>query len=439
MRRIFGPHVYGAAPRAGCWWDETCDLPECPAPDGDMRCDVAIVGAGFTGLNAALELAGRGADVVVLDAEHPGWGASGRNGGFCCLGGGKLRDDALDRRFGREGRLEWRAAEVAAVDHVAKFLERTAADADLHSDGETWLAHRARDMHRIEEAASRIEENYGVAPRIGGPGDLRAEGMSAGFHGGVTIPLGFALNPRKYAAALLSEALAAGVRVFSRAPVDRMARQAGVWRLHTGRHGVRAEQVLIATNGYSSEDLPDWLAGRYMPAQSSVVVTRPLTPEELEGQGWTSRQMCYDSRNLLHYFRLMPDNRMLFGMRGGLGASPASEARARTRVTRDFRAMFPAWAEVELTHYWSGLVCLARGFMPYAGPVPEQPGLWCAVGYHGNGVAMGSYAGKLVAQAMSGQESRPAAMRVPLDAFPLGRARRALMLPAYAAFLLQDL
>jgi glycine/D-amino acid oxidase-like deaminating enzyme len=439
MRRILGSHVYGVAPRAGCWWDETCDLPECAVLDADLRCDVAIVGGGFTGLNAALELAARGVDVLVLDAEHPGWGASGRNGGFCCLGGSKLEDDAIDRRFGREARLEWRAAEVAAIDHVAEFLERSGTVADVHSEGEAWLAHRARDMHGTDRVVARVEEDYGVTPRVRTAEELRADGMSAGFHGGVTIPLGFALNPRKYLVGLTVAAQIAGVRVFSRASVDRLERAGTGWRLRSGRQVVRAEQVLVATNGYSSEDVPHWLAGRYMPAQSSVVVTRPLTRDELEARGWTSRQMCYDSRNLLHYFRLMPDDRMLFGMRGGLGASAVSEARARARVIRDFRAMFPAWADVPITNYWSGLVCLSRGFMPFAGPVPDSPGLWCAMCYHGNGVAMGSYAGKLVAQAMSGRDVRPVAMREPLDAFPLGRARRALMLPVYAGFALRDL
>ena len=439
MRRIFPDHVYGEAPRAGCWWTETCALPECPPVGSNMRCDVVIVGGGVTGLNAALELAGRGCDVILLDANHPGWGASGRNGGFCCLGGGKLEDDALDRRFGREGRLEWHAAEKAAIDRVAAFLDRTGSDVDRHSDGEVWLAHRARDMRGVDSIARWIEENYNVTPVLATAEDLRAQGMSAGFHGGITIPLGFALNPRKYVAALMSEALKAGVRLHSQATVERMGREAGSWRLRTGSHAVRAEQVLIATNGYSSEDLPGWLSGRYMPAQSSVVVTRPLTRAELDAQGWTSRQMSFDSRNLLHYFRLMPDNRMLFGMRGGLGGSPASERRARARVARDFRAMFPAWAEVELTHYWSGLVCLARGLMPYAGPVPGQPGLWCAMCYHGNGVAMGSHAGALAGQAMAGEDTRPLAMRTPLASFPLGRARRALMLPVYAAFALRDL
>ena len=101
MTRIFSDYAYGSGPRDGCWWDTTCDLPETSQLDTDIACNVAIIGAKFTKLNAALRLAEQGVDVVVLDARHIGWGASGRNGGFCCLGGGSASDAQLDRRFGQ--------------------------------------------------------------------------------------------------------------------------------------------------------------------------------------------------------------------------------------------------------------------------------------------------------------------------------------------------
>ena len=121
------------------------------------------------------------------------------------------------------------------------------------------------------------------------------------------------------------------------------------------------------------------------------------TQAELEAQGWTSRQMCYDSRNLLHYFRLMPDNRFLFGTRGGLLSSPRAEAAAQARARRDFEAMFPAWSNVDTPFGWSGMVCLSRNRTPYVGPIPEMPGAFAALAYHGNGVAMGSYSGHMLA------------------------------------------
>jgi glycine/D-amino acid oxidase-like deaminating enzyme len=439
MTRIYPDYVYGNGPREDCWWDETCELPATETLAGDLVCDVAIVGAGFTGLSAALALAQSGRQVAVFDSHGPGWGASGRNGGFCCLGGTKLSDAQLDTGFGEEARVEWRHAERKAVDHVSGFLARYNIDADVHSQGETWLAHKPSLMDTATEDSRAFQDTFDTQLDVHSASDLAANGMSAGFHGGITVPFGFALNPRKYVASLSRACVTAGVSVYSNAHVGRISRSGDGWDLDVADHQVRTSKVLIASNGYSSDALPDWLSARYMPTQSSVIVTRPISDAERAAQGWTSYQMCYDSRNLLHYFRLMPNNRMLFGMRGGLGGSPASEQRARRRVRRDFDKMFPAWRGVETTNYWSGMVCISRRLSPFVGEVPDAPGLFAAMCFHGNGVAMGSYSGHLIGQLMAGGgDARPEVVKQPLAKFPLGAARRALLVPAYASYMLGD-
>jgi glycine/D-amino acid oxidase-like deaminating enzyme len=178
-----------------------------------------------------------------------------------------------------------------------------------------------------------------------------------------------------------------------------------------------------------------------MPTQSNVIVTRPLTGHEIKSQGWNSAQMAYDTRNLLHYFRLMPDGRFLFGMRGGLRSSPRAEAASRRAILRGFSKMFPAWKDVEVTHSWSGMVSIARDQLPYVGPVPNMGGVFAGVCYHGNGIAMGSYAGKKLAQMVlkNGQTDLPEAMTTPLTRFPFGRARRLIMPAVYAGLKAQDL
>ncbi|MDD9719454.1 FAD-dependent oxidoreductase [Sulfitobacter sp. PR48] len=442
MKRIYGDFAYSDAPRQGCWWDQTCDIPDRPALSGEHRCDVAIVGGGFTGISAALHLAESGVSATVLEGRYVGWGASGRNGGFCCLGGGMLDNAALDKRFGREGRVAWRETEMAAIHLVEGLLERHAIDVDRHSNGETQLAHRPKDFDSMQDDVAYYAESYGVEARLTQPEDLAAEGMNAGFHGAITVPIGFGLNPRKYITGLAAAAEAAGAHIHHDTPVTTITRQGSGFALQTPAGRVLADRVIIGTNGYSSEDLPDWLAARYMPTQSSVIVTRPLTQSELDAQGWTSGQASYDTRHLLHYFRLMPDNRMLFGVRGGLLANAGSEKRALQRARADFDRMFPAWRDVETPFNWSGMVCIARDRMPFVGQVPDQPGLFASLCYHGNGVAMASYSGAVLADVVQDKVSQhpyPEAMQRPLTKFELGRFRRAIMPFAYLGFSLSDL
>ena len=437
MRRIFGSYAYGNGPREACWWSETVSPITLPALDTDVKADVAIVGGGYTGMSAALHLAEAGVDVVLLEANDIGWGASGRNGGFCCLGGGIASDAMLDQKFGVEDRRMWRQTEVRAVTRVAERIARYGMDVERHSEGETLLAHNVTAAHRLEEEARRVQENYNVSPRLHDPAELRQDGLHCGAVAGLTIPIGFALNPARYIDGLTRAAQRAGARIFAQSPVARI--ENGTCQTAGGPR-VRAERVIVATNGYSSEDLPPWLAGRYMPVQSNVLVTRPLEDTELQAQGWTSRQMAYDSRNLLHYFRLLPDRRFLFGLRGGLISSPLAEKRAQRRARADFDRMFPAWRHVATDYAWSGLVSLARDLMPFVGPAPDDPTVLLGLCYHGNGVAMASYAGECLADLANGTRKQPLprAMRTPLSRFPLGRWRRAIMPAAYAGLWLAD-
>ncbi|MDK3071617.1 FAD-dependent oxidoreductase [Sedimentitalea sp. JM2-8] len=441
MKRIFPDFAYGDGPRTGCWWDETIAAPDWPVLQDSLRVDVAVIGAGFTGVSAALHLAEAGSSVAVLEAETPGWGASGRNGGFCCLGGAKISEKALVETYGAAAARSYRQAERDAVNLVADLLARHRIQADRHSQGETQLAHRLRDMDRLRRAADGIVRGSDPEPILIEKEDLARNGMNGPFFGALTTPVGFALNPRKYLFGLARAARSKGAAFFQKSAAARIEKSDGGNRVHTEKGQIVAQTVLIATNGYSSEDMPDWLAGRYIPSQSNVLVTRPLTDTEIADQGWSTAQMAYDTRNLLHYFRLMPDRRFLFGMRGGLHASPASERGSRERTRKDFERMFPAWRHVPSANQWSGMVCLSRRLVPFAGPIPGRPGMFAGLAYHGNGVAMGSYAGKMLADlalSRSTDVALPAVLSAPMARFPLGSARRLVMPFAYLYYGLLD-
>ncbi|WP_299846402.1 FAD-binding oxidoreductase [uncultured Roseovarius sp.] len=438
MTRIFPTYTYGSGPREHCYWSGTVPMPEYPAATGPITCDVAVIGAGFTGLSAALHLAEAGRDIVVLDAQTPGWGASGRNGGFCCLGGSAASDTILAKLYGETARREFRSTEHRAVDLAADLIRRHNIDCDVHSEGETLMAHSQKAMDGFEAKAKEVERDFGVTPVITARTELAASGMQGPFFGAMTTPIGFALNPMKYTLGLANAATCAGARIFAHSPVQRIDQQ-GNFTLTTPSAQITAKRLIVATNGYSSDDLPRWLRARYLPTQSNVIVTRPMSEEELNAQGWTSNQMSFDDRFLLHYFRLMPNNQMLFGMRGGLVSSAAADARMYRLIRRHFEAMFPAWAGVDTPYTWQGLLSISRDLTPYAGPIPEMPGAFTALSYHGNGVAMASYAGALLADQVLGQAGtrlHPKIMQSAPKRFPLGRFRRATIWPLYAGAVL---
>ncbi len=442
IRRIYEDAAYGAGSLDGCYWTDTiADPGDWPSLTGQAQADVAVIGAGFTGLNAALELAGAGADVAVVDLHRPGWGASGRNGGFCCLGGAKAGRDTLLHRYGEVELRRYLAAEKAAITHVRDLLNRHDIAADTHSQaGELQLAHRPRDFAALRRNADQTARDYGTEVRLIPRDDLAAEGMAGpAFHGGMVVPLGFALNPRKYLLGLADAARNAGARIHADSPVLSITPRNGGWHLTTPQGSLLARRLLVATNGYSSDDLPGWMRARYLPAQSSAIITRPLTGAEIAAQGWTTDLMAYDTRHLLHYFRLMPDRRFLFGMRGGIRWTAAAHAEIHRMITRDFHAMFPAWGGVEITHFWSGLVNLTRDLVPFAGPIPTMPGVFAAFGWHGNGVAMASWTGRQVAHLMLDRpHDLPGFFSRPPARFELGRFRRLSLRAAYAAYGLLD-
>jgi len=441
MKRPFPAHAYSMGPLRRCFWAEAVPGEDLHAPlaTGESSADFAVIGGGYTGLNAALALAEAGEDVILLEAEHPGFGASGRNGGFCCLGGSRASDRQLERRGGA---APVRRAEMAAIDHVAALIDSHGWDVDRHSSGEVIVAHTPAKLEALRRDRRGIEADYGIETVLVEAPDMAAHGMSSPrFHGALKVPEGFALHPRKYARALAAAASAAGARLHGQSPVTAIEAEAGGFRLTTPQARIRARRLIVATNGYSSEDVPPWMRARFLPAQSSVIATRPMSEDELAAQGWTTRNMAYEERGLLHYFHLTPEGQMVFGQRDGLISSPANEERLARKVRADFNATFPAWEGVEAPHYWSGMVCLTASLTPFCGAIPEMPGAFAAFGYHGNGVAMGSLCGALVADLARGAEPRhpiPPAFAAAPGRFPLGPLRRGYLAANYAWAVLTD-
>ncbi|MEO1918604.1 MAG: FAD-dependent oxidoreductase [Paracoccaceae bacterium] len=185
--------------------------------------------------------------------------------------------------------------------------------------------------------------------------------------------------------------------------------------------------------------MPSALSGWFLPILSNILVTRPLTVSEQQAQGWTSTELAADTRNLLHYVRLLRDGLFLFGMRGGTGLSSRDEVAMKRNVRASFECLFPAWAHIETPHFWSGLECLSRNLSAYIGPLEQ--GQYAPLAYHGSGVAMASWAGRQIADIIAGETEAldmPAVLRQPLQPFTLPGFRRHYLKAAYTWYGLKD-
>ena len=383
-----------------------------PLPE---RVDVAVIGAGLTGLAAARALARRGAAVAVLEAHTLGWGASSRNGGMA-LTGLKLEAPQLVARYGLAAARRMFDASLAALDCVEQIVAEELIDCDFRRSGHLLLACKPAHFKAIVHEARLIERDFGHRAHALAPGELRGEIGSGRYYGGLLDEASAGVNPARLVAGMARAAARAGAQLYEHTPVVALARQGPAWRLGTARGPLRAEAVLAATGAYSGPLIPA-LRRRIVPLGSYVIATEPL-PAELACDVSPRDRMMFDSNRLLAYFRLTPDRRMLFGGRARFfPETPRMVRESAAMLQGAMLRVFPQLAGVKVEHAWGGTLDVAFDMMPHAG---AAGGLHYALGYAGHGVAMATYLGtQLGARLAGGQADSPFA-GLPFPAAPLG-------------------
>jgi glycine/D-amino acid oxidase-like deaminating enzyme len=402
MRRLYDDNLYRFDTPQASYWEATAPRGEfdCSPLDRDQLCDVAIIGGGYTGLSAALHLArDYSVDVRVLEAGHIGWGASGRNGGFCCIGGTGLNGAGLIRHFGLESARDYYRSQVEAVELVRDLGRDENIDLQPFGSAEVEIAHSKRAYAGLESACRLMTEVLGLDAEILGAGEARERIYDSTEQFGALISRpAFGLHPLQYCRGLAGAAVRRGAVLHADSEVISWARTGdGSYELRTRGGVLRAKRVIFATNGFMPEQLHRRFRGCTLPVISAIVVTRPLSSGELALQGWQSPDPAINSRHVLNYFRLLPDNRFLFGARGHTRGSVEGEQATYEKILRTFRRIWPAWRDIDIEHRWHGLICMTGSMRPAVGRLDDEPGVYFGFGYHGNGVNTATWAGKQLA------------------------------------------
>ena len=395
-----------------------------PTLAGEELADVCIVGGGFSGLNTAIELARRGFSVVLLEAHLVGWGASGRNGGQLIRGVGHGVEQ-FEPVIGADGVRQLKLMGLEAVEMVRRRVEEFQIDCDL-----TWgycdLANKPAHLDGFAEDKAELESlGYRHELRLLQPQQMHQVVGSDRYCGGM-IDMGSGhLHPLNLALGEAAAAASLGVRLFEHSPVSRIDYGPEV-KVHTARGSVRAKTLVLACNAYLNGLDPE-LGGKVLPAGSYVIATEPLGEARARALIPQNMALC-DQRVALDYYRLSADNRLLFG--GACHYSGRDPADIAAYMRPKMLEVFPDLKDVRIDFQWGGMIGIGANRLPQIGRLKDQPNVYHAQAYAGHGVNATHLAGKLLAEAIAGEQGGGFELfnRVPHITFPGGKHLRSPLL-----------
>jgi glycine/D-amino acid oxidase-like deaminating enzyme len=363
--------------------------------------DVAIIGGGFTGLSAALALARRGASVVVLEAGAVAADGSGRNGGH--VNNGLAVDYAgMAARVGSQRAAAWYRTYDDAVDTVERVVTDEAIDCDFSRRGKLKLAARPSHYEDLARSFEQLRREADPHVELVPPQQLSDEIGSSRYAGGLLFKKSAQMHMGRFGRGLAEAAERRGALIHDHTPVLRMQRRQGqAYHLHTSRGTVAASQVLVATGvtRHGTYGSFSFWRRRIVPIGSFIIVTEPLDPA-LAAAVLPKRRTYTTTETLHNYFRLTPDNRMVFGGRARFAMSnPLSDAKSGGVLRSQLAEIFPALADVPIAYCWGGLIDMTWDRLPHAG---EKDGLFYSMGYSGHGTQMSVHMGECMARVMAG-------------------------------------
>lgn len=371
---------------------------------GNAEVDVAIIGGGYAGLSCALHLAQEhGIKAVVLEANQTAWGCSGRNGSFARISGGRVPLAKMIERYGAKSARDYFDEMRSAFLTVRGLIQDGQIDCDVQPDGVFKVAAKSEHTFSLQREQQLYNDILEYPARFIGPDELKQEHAGAEAFGALRMPDGFAMHPLKLAWGIHRLARNGGAKIHTGSPVIDWSSSPTGHRLVTPGGLIKAKTVVVATNGYTSRKLNKNLNGRMLPVYSQIIVTQPLTAEErdmtIPGTG-----CMFDTRNLLSYYRRLPDNRILFGGRSAITGKDAESQVHKNRLLTALKNKFPELQHPKADYSWGGWVAVSQNSLPYCYHIPNTQRAYAAGGCAGSGVSFAVQMGKRLAQMVAGDE-----------------------------------
>ena len=413
------------------WWDASPRQPDTSVALPSSA-DVVIIGAGYTGLHAAVQTARAGLETVVVDAEAAGFGCSTRNGGQISTSV-KPSYGTLTQRYGEDLAIGILKEGKASLDHVSDFVAEEQIDCDFGVVGRFHGAHTPRQYdklaHDCEIRHPAFETGAWMVPRD----KQRSELGTDAYHGGIVFPRHASLDPGKYHAGLLGIARSAGASIVSHCKVNDLARGPQGFEVSTGKGRIRAGKVIIATNGYTGPLTP-WHQRRVIPIGSYVIATEEI-PKETMDRLFPTNRILSDTRKLVYYYRPSPDRkRILFG--GRVSLQETDPRKSGPKLLAELVRLFPELSRTRISHSWAGIVAFSFDTLMHCG---EDKGLYFAMGYCGSGVGMAGYLGSRIGKAAAGIDGDLGAFsRIPFESRPFYTGNPWFLGPSVAVYRLRD-
>ena len=408
MKNLYHSDIYKFNTPVKSYWEETSNEKlNLEKLTKNINCEIVVVGGGYTGLLCAINLIENyNLDVILIEAGKIGWGASSRNGGFCSFPPIKTSFKKLQKIYGKEETKKFFRNAVEGSNYTKDIISNYNIDCDVTGESNFIVAHHPNKFKQIKEQAEVYKSEFGIETEIYSKEEFNKFGHGGNEQfGALSYKPGFAINPLKFVNGITKYALSKKLKIFEHTLVDKINKNNGYYTLKSKEGSVKAKKVVVATNGFYQEGLVPQLNSRILPVISNIIVTRKLADKEIDLHNFKTFSPIVNTKNLLYYYRKLPDNRILFGTRGDFIGSDQSNLDRAKIMEKFFKNIFPDWANISIDYNWRGLIAMSQKLTPSIGKI-ENEEIYYGFGYHGVGVSSAPWTGNQLSKLVFSSNSK---------------------------------